>query len=97
MSDSSTDARPQMDAADIPTAVTARMYVNLFTKSTYQDGVKLTVAYQNGHNKEWAAATPTGSIDLGLGKANGASRFFEAAMEAGDDLEIVFRRVPREG
>lgn len=87
------DPRPVSDVAE---SVTARMYVNMHTKSSHQDGVKLTVAYANGANKEWAASTPTGSVDLSLAKGNGASRFFEAALEAGDDIEITFRRVPRD-
>lgn len=76
--------------------VTARMYVNEHTKRAHGDAVKLNVAYQNGHNAAWAASTPSGSVDLSLAKGNGASRFFEEALEAGDDIEIIFRRIPRE-
>lgn len=75
--------------------VTARMYVVEHAKGASLDRVQLSVAYQGGHNAEWASSTPTGEVKLSLAKGNGASRFFEEALEAGDDIEIVFRRVPR--
>ncbi len=87
------EPRPTTEPAQ---QVTARMYVQEHAKSSSTDRVELSVAYPNGHNREWAASTPTGSVKLSLAKGNGASRFFEAALEAGDDVEIIFRRIPRD-
>lgn len=87
------EARPTNPPAE---AVTARMYVSTHAKQPSLDSVELNVAYQNGHNAEWASSTPSGTVKLSLAKGNGASRFFEAALEAGDDIEITFRRLPRE-
>jgi hypothetical protein len=87
------DPRPNTPPAE---AVTARMYVATHAKHPSLDAVKLQVAYGNGRNADWASSTPTGSVDLSLAKGNGASRFFEAALEAGDDIEITFRRIPRD-
>lgn len=85
----------EVPVAPTPEAITARMYVASTSKAAHGDGVHLQVAYSNGANKEWAASTPTGKVELTLARGNGASRFFNEALEAGDDIEITFRRVPR--
>lgn len=87
-----TDPRPQSEPAE---AVTARMFVSQHSKNPSTDSVRLQPAYGNGANAAWAAATPTGEVTLGLARGNAASAMFEAALEAGDDIEITFRRIPR--
>lgn len=83
-------------------AVTARFFVaqitqhagprNTPTPAKGHRTVKLHPAYANGANKEWASATPSGTIELQVGD-NPAAAEFERWMAEGKDVAITFEPV----
>ncbi len=84
-------------------SISARFFVSEITRQpgavvsgvTGRTGVvKLRPAYANGANKEWAAATPSGEMWMTVNNPVAFAEF-EAAMDAGDDIHIVFERAPR--
>ena len=78
-------------------AITARFYVSEVTKYAGRDDqgtVRLRPSYANGANKEWASATPTGEITMGVNNPEAFAEF-DAARLASDDIHITFERHPR--
>lgn len=80
-------------------AVVARMYVESITRQAYdkkQVGIKLRVVSRGEHNKEWAAATPTGSVDLGILNPD-AAQFYIDAFDANREILVGFDLAPDDG
>ena len=71
--------------------VTARFFVNQITdygNSNYA-AVTLVPAYQDGQNKEWASATPSGKIELNIGADLPAAKFFRDLLRDKDHKVAV--------
>jgi hypothetical protein len=75
------------------TKVTARFFVTSIERFAYpQVSVKLTPAYSKKHNAAWAAATPSGSIQLTIGEDLPAAAWFEEMRVAKADIAITFEQ-----
>lgn len=71
--------------------VTARFYVAELTKFAFsQIRVKLQPAYSKKHNAKWAAATPSGSIEMNISADMPAAAWFEEALANKSDIAITF-------
>lgn len=78
-------------------AVAARFYVSEITRRAYNPShvtVKLQPTTQGEGNREWAAATPSGSMELTINNPSAASFFGD---HLGKDLAITFEELPEEG
>lgn len=74
--------------------ITARFHVAEITSRSVRTGsanatIVLTPAYANGANKEWAAATPSGKIELQVSNPAAVEQFTEW-MKSGQDLHLTF-------
>lgn len=83
--------------------VVGRFFVQTLARQAYGSGwaepapkgpVHLQVCSRGPENKEWASATPSGSIDMVLNNGS-AWQFFEEAMDEECDVEVTFRKVPK--
>ena len=77
-------------------AVVARMYVESLTRQSYnrdQVKVQLRVVSRGEHNKQWSAATPTGSVDLGILNPEAAEQFVDA-FDRGAEFLVTFTEAP---
>lgn len=73
-------------------AVEARMYVQTITHHAVGTGqVRLNAVSRGPENKEWAAATPSGSVDMMIGSP-AALEFFTERL--GKDLVVTFQDRP---
>ena len=71
-------------------SVRAKMFVSEIRHNTYGGGVKLSAVCRGADNKEWAAATPAGSIDLSINNEL-ALNFFKP----GDEYFVDFTPAPK--
>lgn len=74
-------------------AVTARMYVREITQYAHAPGsknVQMVVVSRGVENKEWAAATPTGSAVLGISNQGAADQFL-----LGEEYLVTFEHSPK--
>lgn len=78
--------------------VTARFYVSKITDygNTDQCLVELAPAYSDGQNKDWAAYTPSGKIELSIGAGLPAAAFFRDLLRDKDrNVAVEFSVVPK--
>lgn len=74
-------------------AVVARMFVqeiSLFAYNPQAKTVKLQVVSRGEENKEWSAATPSGSVTLVINNTAAAEQF-----ELGQDYLITFEKADK--
>jgi hypothetical protein len=79
-------------------AISARFYISEITRFGNFNGgkVKLNPAYANGANKDWAQATPSGSIELNVNAdKTTALDEFTRIMDAKQDVAITFEAIDR--
>lgn len=74
--------------------ITARFYVNQITRHAGSDNVavKLTPAYKDGANAEWAKYTPAGVIELSVNNAAAVAELtcaFDAKLDIAVTLEAI--------
>lgn len=74
-------------------AVTARFFVDEITRRAYNPEhalIKLKPAYNNGEgNKDWAEATPSGSMEMQVNNPR-AVEWFAERMSAKSDIAVTF-------
>lgn len=76
--------------------VQARFYVAGYERFSYDAGstlVKLQAVSRGEHNRDWAAATPSGQVTMTIKSASAASWFTE---RLGKEVSVVFTEVPDE-
>lgn len=75
-------------------AVQARFYVSGYERNAYDPNVttvKLQAVSRGAHNKNWAAATPNGQIQMTI-RNEGAAAFFVDRL--GKEIAIEFTEAP---
>ena len=76
-------------------SVAARFYVAEITHSAYGPkgaaAVRLQAVSRGDQNKDWASATPSGTITMQINNAPAAEYF---AAHLGDDIAVLFTAVP---
>lgn len=73
--------------------VTARFFVQNVEPNEYNKGastVRLSAVCRGSHNKEWAAATPAGWMEMTILNPKATSQFV-----LHEEYEVVFRRVAK--
>lgn len=73
-------------------AVAAKFFVASITRNSYNRTaaeVKLSVVCRGDENKEWAAATPSGSATLTIGNP-AAVEMFQSAFDANQEIVARF-------
>lgn len=76
----------------------AKMYVSSIERYSYGDNIVVNlqaVTRKDGDNKQWSAATPSGSCKLSISNKAAWPTFLEA-FENGTDLYVDFSPVPKE-
>lgn len=73
--------------------VEARFYVSLIEKSAYahNNKVTLTAVSRGDQNRQWASATPSGTVTMTINNESAAA-WFEALL--GKDVAVTFTAVP---
>jgi hypothetical protein len=77
-----------------PRQVEARFYISGYTRSAYDPGattVKMSVVSRGEHNKNWAAATPSGQIEMTVKNESAAAWFVN---RLGAEVAVTFAEVP---
>jgi hypothetical protein len=80
----------------MPGAVEARFYISGYTRYAYDPSatqVTLQVVSRGEHNKAWAAATPTGKIEMTIKNESAASWFIN---RLGTEVSVVFTPAQQE-
>jgi hypothetical protein len=70
--------------------VQARFYVSGYERNAYNKDattVKLQAVCRGEHNKEWAAATPSGQIQMTINNESAAAWFIS---QLGDEIAVTF-------
>jgi len=79
-----------------PSAVEARFYISGLERNSYNPDatiVKMQVVTRGAHNKNWAAATPAGQVQMTVANPSAASWFTE---RLGQELSVTFAPAPAE-
>jgi hypothetical protein len=88
------------DAKDFShTRISARFFLQQITEhgNVDQITVALSPAYSSGQNKDWAAATPSGRIELAIAGDRLAAEFFRSLLRDKDhNIGVEFFIVDRE-
>lgn len=71
-------------------SVRAKFYVTEVAKTTYGGRIKLGVVCRGEDNKEWASATPSGSIEMTIRNDHALAQF-----EPGDEFYVDFSQAPK--
>jgi hypothetical protein len=77
-------------------AVVGRFYVSGLKRSAYQPDavmVEMQPVTRGEHNKAWAAATPSGKIEMMILNSSAAGVFVD---RLGDEFEVLFTPVPKD-
>lgn len=73
-------------------AIRARFHCNSITDFQYVKQTELTAVYgKEGENADFAKATPSGSIKIGIDKETPAADFFEP----GEEYYVTFTKVEK--
>lgn len=78
--------------------VVAHFYVSEVTKNAWDRGAKkvtLQAVSRGDKNREWASATPSGTITMQI-KNGPAADWFEECFDRGSDVELYFKALPKE-
>jgi hypothetical protein len=73
-------------------AVTARFYVSGYERNAYDPSVtqvKMQAVSRGEHNKNWAAATPSGQIQMTIRNESAAAWFVD---RLGKEVSVTFRQ-----
>lgn len=71
-------------------SVRAKFFVQEVAKTTYGGRVRLQAVCRGEDNKVWAAATPSGSIEMAIRNESALAQF-----EPGDELYVDFTVAPK--
>ncbi len=77
-------------------AVQARFYVSGYERSSYDPNVttvKLQAVSRGVHNKTWAAATPSGQVQMTIRNDSAASWFVD---RLGKEIAVQFTEAPED-
>lgn len=72
-----------------PTPVRAKFYVQEISLFGWATQIKMNVVTKGEENKEWAAATPVGTISMNVKNEHAAEQFWP-----GQEWELLFTPVP---
>lgn len=75
-------------------SVRAKFFVQEITRRAYNPGaveVTLSAVSRGADNKEWAAATPSGSIKMSIQNESAAEAFYQL----GDEFYVDFTPAPK--
>jgi len=77
-------------------AVKARFYVHSIMKTNtgYSQVTLNPVTRSTDDNIDWSKYTPSGKIEMNVSKETQAVKWFEAKMDAGEDIGITFDDLP---
>jgi hypothetical protein len=78
----------------MPESVVARFYVSGYERNAYDTSatiVKMQAVTRGEHNKNWAAYTPSGSVQMTIKNAAAASWFVD---QLGQEVEVTFALAP---
>lgn len=75
----------------VPKVVRAKFYVTKISRTTWGGQVELAVVTRGADNKEWASATPTGSITMTI--RNEVA--LEVFKDPGDEFYVDFAPAPK--
>lgn len=71
-------------------SVRAKFFVQEVAKTTYGGRVRLQAVCRGLDNKEWASATPSGSVEMTIRNDGALAQF-----EPGDELYVEFTAAPK--
>lgn len=75
-------------------AVRAKMYLEKIGTTKWGTTADFRVVTRGEDNKEWSAATPTGSMSLGIANPAAAAEFGITEVQEGAEYLITIERVP---